>query len=132
MKSRFSLLKARIALIVSAALIVVGAVPALALAALVGWQIATRYQGGKWLPLAASGFVPSALHPAVIWAVGLAGLAIAALGLLGVLRQREAIRAHRQHHEDRLRRVQDYLRDEHLPAQVDGRREPYISDRRAA
>ena len=108
MKAAFSLLKARIALIASAALIVVGAVPVLGVAGLVGWQVVLRFQSGKWLPLAASG-VP--VHVAVLWIAGFAGLAIAALGVLGFARQRAAIRAHKQQREDRLRRVQDYLRD---------------------
>jgi hypothetical protein len=129
MKAGFSLLKARMALILSAALVAAGAAPALCLGALVGWQIAMRFQTGKWLPLAASG-VP--VHSAVIWILGLAGLALAALGVLGVIRQSEAIRAHRQKHEDRLRRVQDYLRDAQTADRLDGRREPTISDRRAA
>ena len=129
MKAGFSLLKARSALILSAALVAVGTVPLLGLGALVGWQIAMRFQTGNWLPFAASGLP---VHSAVIWILGLAGLAIAALGVLGVVRQREAIRAHRQQHEDRLRRVQDYLRDEQPMDRLDGRREPTISDRRAA
>jgi hypothetical protein len=129
MKAGFSLLKARIALIASAALVVAGAVPVLGLAGLVGWQVVMRFQSGKWLPLAASG-VP--VHAAVLWIAGIAGLAIAALGVLGVVRQRAAIRAHKQQREDRLRRMQDYLRDGQPTDAPDGRREPFISDRRAA
>lgn len=129
MKAGFPLLKARIALILSAVLVLTGAVPFLSLGALVGWQIVMRFQAGTWLPFSASGV---SAHPAVIWIAGLAGLAIAALGVFAGLRQSAAIRARKQQHEDRLRRVQDYRRDASPADRLDGRREPYISGRRAA
>ena len=72
----------------------------------------------------------------VLWALGrvhfallpaLAGLVMMAAGVLGLLRQRAAIRAQRNYREDRLRRVQDYQRDERPTDTFDGRREPFIS-----
>jgi len=141
------------ALIYSVLLIVAGALPVLFLAGLVAWQVVTLFQGGGWVPLPAllpfSGpsfsFVPdlswiwqagadspqpivwllSRVHFALLPA--LAGLALVTLGVRRVLRQRAATRALRQRHEDRLRRVQDYQREDRFEEPFDGRREPFIS-----
>ena len=141
------------ALIFSVLLIVAGAVPVLFFAGLVGWQMVTLFSGGGWLPLPALllfsdpsfAFVPDLSWlwragadspPAAIWILSrvhfallpaLAGLALMAPGVLGVLRQRAERRARRQHHEDRLRRVQDYQREDRSADRLDGRREPFIS-----
>jgi hypothetical protein len=142
MKAGFSLVKARSALMFWAVLLIVGAVPVLGFLALFGWQIATLFLSGKWMALPASIVFPEDLlraHPAALsilgrmhvgWVPALVGLGVGALGLLGVLRQRAAIRAYNQKEEDRLRRVVEYRRDG--TDSIDGRREPYISDRRAA
>jgi len=141
------------ALIYPVLLIVAGAVPVLFFAGLVGWQLITLLQGGGWVPLPALllfsdpsfAFVPdlswiwragAGSPPAALWVLSrvhfallpaLAGLAVTALGVLGVLRQRAEQRARRQRHEDRLRRVQDYQREDRSADTLDGRREPFIS-----
>ena len=141
------------ALIYSVLLIVAGAVPVLFFAGLIGWQLLTLFTGGGWVPLPALllfsdpsfAFVPdlSSLWragadspPAALWVLSrvhfallpaLAGLAVMAPGVLGVLRHRAERRARRQHHEDRLRRVQDYQREDRSADTLDGRREPFIS-----
>lgn len=144
MNTRFPLLKARTAVLFWAALAVVGAVPVLCFAAILVWQIVMLYQTRSWVPMPATLLFPENLlpaHPAALWVLtrihaallpALVGLGIAVLGVLRFLRQRAAIRAHRQENEDRLRRVQDYLRDGGPTDRLDGRREPFISDRRAA
>ena len=72
----------------------------------------------------------------VLWALGrvhfalvpaLAGLAMMAAGVRRFLMKRAAIRAQRDYREDRLRRVQDYRRDDSATDTFDGRREPFIS-----
>ena len=72
----------------------------------------------------------------VVWALSrvhfallpaLAGLVMMAAGVRGLLVRRAAIRAQRDYREDRLRRVQDYRRDESAGDTFDGRREPFIS-----
>jgi hypothetical protein len=140
MKAGFSLVKARTALMLWAALAVAGAAPVLGFVALVGWQIAMLFLSGKWTPLPASVVFPQDLLSAEAMSIlsrvhvgvmpALLGLGVGAFGVLGVLRQRAAIRAHHQEQEDRLRRVTDYRREG--SDFIDGRREPYISDRRAA
>ena len=70
-------------------------------------------------------WVLSRVHFALLPA--LAGLALMALGVRGVLKRRAETRALRERHEDRLRRVQDYQRDDISPDTLDGRREPFIS-----
>jgi len=69
-------------------------------------------------------WVLSRVHFALLPA--LAGLALMAVGVRRVLIQRAAVRAQRERHEDRLRRVQDYQRDGTSDT-LDGRREPFIS-----
>lgn len=141
------------ALMFSVLLILAGAVPVLFLAGLIAWQVVMLVQGGGWVPLPALllfsdpsfSFVPdlswiwhaSADTPQpIIWVLSrvhfallpaLAGLALMALGVRGVLRQLAEIRALRKRHEDRLRRVQDYQREEQSADTLDGRREPFIS-----
>jgi hypothetical protein len=144
MNTRFPLLKTRTAFLLWAALAIVGAVPVVCFAAIVVWQLVMLFQTRSWVPMPATVLFPENLlpgHPAALWVLtrihaallpALVGLGIAALGVLGVLRKRAAIRAHRQENEDRLRRVQDYLRDGVMTERLDGRREPFISDRRAA
>jgi hypothetical protein len=62
--------------------------------------------------------------------LGLLGAALMARGLLSSMRLAAAVRADRQRHEDRLRRVADYRRSE-AGTSIDGRREPFISSRPA-
>lgn len=144
-------MKAWSALIFSAALVVIGAVPLLYLATLVGWQIVMLFQTGKWIGLGltflftehALAFVPqfptslAPEHPALVWALSrihvgllpaLIGLLLVGAGVLGVLRQRAALRAREQYREDRLRRVDDYRRDDVRAERFDARREPYIAN----
>jgi hypothetical protein len=140
--------------------ILAGVVPLLYFAALVVLQAGLTLQAGKWvaLPLTlafsdhallAGARVAPALpylpefgwiadptvaafldrvHIALIPA--LAGLALAAIGVLRIHRLRLLARLQRQQAEDRVRRVQDYQRDGE--DSIDGRREPFISSRRAA
>ena len=141
------------ALMFSVLLIVAGAVPVLFFAGLIAWQAVTLLQGGGWvqLPLLLLfsdhpfPFVPDltwiwharADSPLpVLWVLSrvhfallpaLAGLALMAAGVRRVLIQRAAVRAQRERHEDRLRRVQDYQRDGTSVDALDGRREPFIS-----
>jgi len=122
-------------------------------AGLIGWQVITLFQGGGWVPLPALllfsdpslAFVPDLSWiwhasadspPPLVWVLSrvhfallpaLAGLALMALGVRGVLKRRAETRALRERHEDRLRRVQDYQRDDISPDTLDGRREPFIS-----
>ncbi|HEU5176966.1 MAG TPA: hypothetical protein VFU24_05885 [Burkholderiales bacterium] len=72
----------------------------------------------------------------VLWALGrvhfallpaLAGLVMMAAGVRGFFMKRAALRAQRDYREDRLRRVQDYRRDDSATDTFDGRREPFIS-----
>ncbi len=140
------------ALMFSVLLIVAGAVPVLFFAGLIAWQAVTLLQGGGWVPLPLLllfsdhpfPFVPdltwiwhaSADSPLpILWVLSrvhfallpaLAGLALMAVGVRRVLIQRAAVRAQRELHEDRLRRVQDYQRDGTSDT-LDGRREPFIS-----
>jgi hypothetical protein len=143
----------------SAVLIVTGLVPVLYFLALLAWQFSVAWQT-KWvaLPLTlafsdhallAAGklapvlpFIPEfpwkanptvaaildKVHVGLIPA--LVGLALIGLGLLGAYRRNLAERRRRQSEEDRSRRVQDYQRDG--TDSIDGRREPFISSRRAA
>lgn len=125
------------ALIYSLFLIVAGAVPVLLFAGLLAWQMLTLFQGGIWMPLPVlvlfgdhalpEALVPvlSRIHVALLPA--LAGLAVMALGVRRLLVQRAVMRARRQYHEDRRRRVQDYQRDDRPADALDGRREPFIS-----
>ena len=140
------------ALMFSVLLIVAGAVPVLFFAGLIAWQAVTLLQGGGWVPLPLLllfsdhpfPFVPdltwiwhaSADSPLpILWVLSrvhfallpaLSGLALMAVGVRRVLIQRAAVRAQRERHEDRLRRVQDYQRDGTSDT-LDGRREPFIS-----
>jgi len=142
------------ALMFSVLLIVAGAVPVVFFAGLIAWQAVTLLQGGGWvqLPLLLLfsdhpfPFVPDltwiwharADSPLpVLWVLSrvhfallpaLAGLAIMAIGVRGVLIRRAAIRAQQKHHEDRLRRVQDYQRDDRPADTLDGRREPFFAN----
>jgi hypothetical protein len=139
-----SLLKARTAVMLWAAVTVAGAVPVLCFVAAFAWQLATLFETRAWMPLPATLLFPESLlpsHPAALWilsrlhaglAPALLGLGIAALGVRGLLRRRAAIRAQRRQYEDRLRRVQDYRREDSPADTLDGRREPFISSRRAA
>ena len=127
-------MKAWTALIGSAALTVVGALPVLCLVALFVWQLGTLLLTRSWVPLPVTLLLPEDLPPAALSLLtrvhaglvpALLGLGIAALGMRGMLRQRAALRAQVQRREDRLRRVHAYRTDE--PAdRLDGRREPFI------
>jgi uncharacterized membrane protein (DUF106 family) len=145
-------MKAWSALVVSAALVLIGAVPLLYMATLVGWQIVMLFQTGKWIGLGLTfmftehglAFVPQFAptmapeHPALVWVLSrvhvgllpaLIGLLLVGAGVLGMLRQRAAMRARKQYREDRLRRVDDYRRDEaRAEPRFDGRREPFIAN----
>ena len=57
----------------------------------------------------------------------LAGLVMMAAGVRGFFMKRAALRAQRDYREERLRRVQDYRRDDSATDTFDGRREPFIS-----
>jgi hypothetical protein len=100
---------------------VIGAVPVLGFAALLVWQLVTLIQTRHPAPL------PAALSFPVLLAAALGGLALAVTGVLGVKRQRAAQRTAKQQREDRLRRVQDYRRDDVATDTLDGRREPFIA-----
>jgi len=141
------------ALMLSVLLVLAGAVPVVFFAGIIAWQALTLVQGGGWVPLPVLlmfsdptlAFVPDltwiwhagADTPApVIWALSrvhfallpaLAGLAIMAIGVRRLHLRRSALRAQRERHEDRLRRVQDYQRGDGLGDSFDGRREPFIS-----
>jgi len=60
------------------------------------------------------------LVPAVV------GIAVMALGVLRALRHKAVIRAQRQRNEDRVRRMEDYRREDSRNYALDGRREPFI------
>jgi hypothetical protein len=68
------------------------------------------------------------LHVGLLF--GLVGALLIARGLLSSSRLTAAVRAERQRHEDRLRRVADYRRTD-AGTSMDGRREPFISSRPA-
>lgn len=142
------------------ALIVIGLVPLLYFATLGLLQLWLSVQAGKWValpltlafsdhallasarPAPALPLIPQfpwiadptvaafldRLHVALVPA--LLGLALVMLGVVRVRRHYALLRLHRQYAEDRTRRVQDYQRDAGDP--IDGRREPFISNRRAA
>ena len=80
-------------------------------------------------PWTAQGWVTVVLERVPVGLLfGLVGVALTAYGLLTLSRQSAALRAQKQRHEDRLRRVADYRRGE---ISIDGRREPFISSRPA-
>lgn len=114
-------MKAKLLLLIAIVLVAAGAWPAAYYLAQLGWQVASMFQARSWA-------MPGALLPA------LAGLAAIALGAAGVLRQKRRIRAEKQRHADRVRRLQDYRRDPTVADTLDGRREPFIGtrDRRVA
>ena len=120
----WSLVKARIALVASLALVIVGALAVVYFSVVLAVQVAALYQTRSWS-------APGALA----WLSGFAGLLAAALGVWGVLSQKAAIRDARQREQDRLRRVRDYRRDSQGVDTLE-RREPYIgrrdADRRVA
>jgi hypothetical protein len=132
-------MKAWTALMFSAALAIAGALPVVCFVAVMAWQIVTLFQTRAWAPMPATLLMPETLlpaHPAAMWVLdrlhagvvpALLGLAIAAVGVRGVLRQRAAMRTQRQRTQDRLRRVDDYRRDDAANDTLDGRREPFIA-----
>lgn len=78
-----------------------------------------------WLPAhQALAWILDRLHVGLVFA--LAGLAVMALGALGALRQRAVIRVQKQWSEDRVRRMQDYRREDSQAEALEGRREPFI------
>lgn len=125
-------------LIVNCALVVVGLLALVYVVALLAWQFNALWRTSSWVPLPATllftefgGTAPQALatilermHVGLIFVVP--GLVLIALGAFGALRQLAVIRAEKQQREDRLRRIQDYRRQEFGTAAPDGRREPYI------
>jgi hypothetical protein len=70
-------------------------------------------------------WVLSRVHFALLPA--LAGLAIMGIGVRRMFMQRAAMRTQRDQHEDRLRRVQDYQREDGSADTLDGRREPFFA-----
>lgn len=81
-----------------------------------------------WSPHRTVGVVLDRLHVGLVFA--LLGAGLMARGLLSTSRLAAAVRAERQRHEDRLRRVADYRRAD-VHTSLDGRREPFISSRPA-
>ena len=152
-------MKARTALLFALGLTAGGLALVLYFAALFAWQLGVVFQGGGWVPLPATllftdhslleagkaaqvlPFIPELpwspnrivtlvlerVHVGLVFA--LLGAALMARGLLSSSRHVAALRADRQRHEDRLRRVADYRRTDAGP--IDGRREPFISSRPA-
>ena len=142
------------ALMFSVLLVLVGAVPVLFFAGLIGWQVITLFQGGGWVPLPALllfsdpslAFVPDLSWiwhasadspPPLVWVLSrvhfallpaLAGLAIMAIGVRGVLIRRAASGPHGAFVEHGSRRVQDYQRDDRPADTLDGRREPFFAN----
>jgi hypothetical protein len=153
-------MKARTALLFAMGLTAGGLALVLYFAALFAWQLGVVFQGGGWVPLPATllftdrslleagkaaavlpyipdfpwtadrwvGVVLERIHVGLVFA--LLGAALMARGLLSSSRQAAALRADRQRHEDRLRRVADYRRAD-AGTSIDGRREPFISSRPA-
>jgi hypothetical protein len=80
-----------------------------------------------WSPNRVVTLVLERMHVGLVFA--LLGAALTPLGLLSASRHAAALRADRQRHEDRLRRVADYRRTD--AGTIDGRREPFISSRPA-
>jgi hypothetical protein len=156
----FPQLRAGTGLFFAGVLIVIGLVPLVYFAALGLLQLWLSVQAGKWIALpltlafsdhallASARSAPALpLIPQFPWIAdptvapfldrvhvalipALAGLALLLLGMLRVYLHRALLRLHRQHAEDRTRRVQDYQRES--GDFIDGRREPFISNRRAA
>lgn len=105
-------------IILGVVLVLAGALGAMYGAAVLAVHLANSMQAGRWL-------AADNLSLALL-AAG-AGLAALGLGAYLVLHQKAALRAQKQQHEDRLRRVRDYRRDPNSSFDTfDGRREPYI------
>jgi hypothetical protein len=147
-------------LVFSVSLIVAGLVPVAYFLALAAGQLTLSIQGGKWIALPVTlafsdhallatgkaapllSFIPQfpwiatptvtpfldKVHIALVPA--LLGLALVTLGVLRILRHKALVRAIQQREDDRIRRMEDYRRDG--GDFIDGRREPFISSRRAA
>lgn len=156
MNAWFLLLRTRTVLALTVALVVAGLMPVLYFAALLVWQITAFFQSGSWVALPATvlftdhsllqagkaapvlpfipefpwaghqavAFILDRLHVALVFA--LVGIAVMALGVLSALRQMAVIRARKQREEDRVRRMQDYRRDDSRKDAFDGRLEPYF------
>jgi hypothetical protein len=122
MKARFRLFKARMGLLCGTMLALVGAVPVVYFAALLGWQLSALSESGSWTALPAA--LPFAEQRA---AVVLAGLLAFACGALIARRQKAAIAMEKQRLRERLRRVEDYRRDVSRIDPLEGRREPFMS-----
>lgn len=114
-------MKAKTMLVLGIALIAAGAWPAAYFLAQLGWQLAGMFQARAFA-------LPDALLPA------LGGIAAIGIGAFCIVRQKAVIRAEKQRHEDRVRRLEDYRRDTTAADTLDGRREPFIGtrDRRVA
>ena len=123
MNTWFPPLRAKVMLAFWSTLAIAGLAPVLYAAGLMAWQVVAFFQRGSWAPLPASLLFTTAI-PAVV------GLAMIWLGWVRARRQYAAIRAMRQHRDDRLRRVRDYQNDSGHAASFDGRREPFISEPR--
>jgi hypothetical protein len=156
MKARSPLRKARKAFWLAGLVVLIGLVPVIYFLALAGWQWSASVQAGKWiaLPLTLAFSDHSLLQaakaapvlpyiPELPWIAtppvgaildrvhfglipALLGLLIMALGALRALRQLAVMRALKQHNEDRVRRIQDYRREDTRIEPIDERREPYI------
>jgi hypothetical protein len=145
MSTWFPPLRARVMLAFWSTLAIAGLAPVLYVAGLLAWQVVSFFQRGSWVPLPASvlltehSFGPT--HTALMWVLSkvhvgaipaVVGLAMIALGWIRARRQYAAIRALRQHTDDRLRRVRDYQNDHGHAASFDARREPFISEPRSS
>lgn len=156
MKARSPQRRARTAFWLAGLVILIGLVPVIYFLALSGWQWSSSVQAGKWvaLPLTFAFSDHSLLQsakaapvlpyiPELPWIapppvaaildrvhVGLIpailGLLVMTLGWVRARRQRAVMRALKQHREDRVRRLQDYRREETRIEPIDERREPYI------
>jgi hypothetical protein len=143
MRAWLRLLKARILLLCSAGVVILGLAPLAYVVGLVAWQIHTRLETGAWIALPAAllfadraplPFIPhldwtwrthevvarilSELHIGVI--PGLVGCAVTAVGISSLLRQRILIRIQKERKKNPIQRLDDY--------RSEGRREPFIGD----
>jgi hypothetical protein len=152
MRTRSALRKSRTAFWLAGLVVVIGLAPVIYFVALSGWQWSTSIQAGKWIALPLTlAFSDHSLRqagraapvlpyiPELPWIAtppvakildrahvalipALLGVLIMTLGVTRALRQRAVVRALRQHNEDRVRRIQDYRRED---TRIE-RREPYI------
>jgi hypothetical protein len=146
MKTGSPLRKARMGYLFAVVLVLAGLVPVIYFLVLLGWQVSASIQADHWvaLPLTLVFSAHSlALLPKFSWVappavalvldyvhVGLIpavlGALLIALGVPRALREKALIRTYKQRNQDRVRRIDDYRRDESRIEPLDERREPYI------